>query len=195
VAPCTATVEQHRSARVDADVLRAFRRRDPDALRALYRAYGGLVYAVAHRVLRRHELAEDAVQQTFVKAWQACERIDIDRDPAAWFATIAKRVAIDLHRWEARRTAGPLPTVEHDRALVTPAPDMAYVDVVPQVRVALDSLPPDEATIVRLQHLDGFTQSEVAEVLGIPVGTVKSRSHRAHHKLAQLLAHLREPVD
>jgi RNA polymerase sigma-70 factor (ECF subfamily) len=48
---------------------------------------------------------------------------------------------------------------------------------------------------VRLQHLDGYTQTEVAEALGIPVGTVKSRSHRAHHKLAQLLAHLRERIE
>jgi RNA polymerase sigma-70 factor (ECF subfamily) len=210
VAPSPATLEQHRIARpatapggrtaaanplVDGDVLVAFQRRDPDAVRTLYRAYGRLVYVVAHRVLGRHELAEDAVQQTFVKAWQACARIDVDRDPAAWFATIAKRVAIDLQRQEARRSADALPSADHDPAVVTLPPDMASIDAAWQVRRALDALPPDEATILRLQHLDGFTQAEVAEALGIPVGTVKSRSHRAHHRLAQLLAHLREPIE
>ena len=79
----------------------AFRRRDPDAVRELYRRYGRLVYAVAHRVLGRRDLAEDAVQQTFVNAWQAADRFDVTRDPAAWLATIARRTAIDIYRREA----------------------------------------------------------------------------------------------
>ena len=181
---------------VDAEVLRAFQRRDPDAVRTLYREYGRLVYAVALRVLGRHELAEDAVQQTFVKAWQASDRIDVDRDPAAWFATIAKRVAIDMYRRDARRPADALGSVAlDDHAVVALPPDMAAVDAAWRVRRALDDLQPDEAAIVRLQHLDGLTHAQVAEKLGIPVGTVKSRSHRAHQKLAELLGHLREPIE
>src|SRR5689334_14869328 len=104
---------------VDDSVLEAFQRRDPDAVRALYREYGKLVYAVAHRVLGRHDLAEDAVQQTFVRAWQASDRIDVDRDPAPWLATIAKRVAIDIHRSGARRPAVALTAVSpNDGAVV-----------------------------------------------------------------------------
>jgi RNA polymerase sigma-70 factor (ECF subfamily) len=211
VAPSAATLEQLRIARsakvpggrirrtvavVDADVLEAFQRRDPDAVRTLYRTYGRLVYSIAHRVLGRHELAEDAVQQTFVKAWEASDRIDVDRDPTAWFATIAKRVAIDMYRRESRRQADALPTVAtDDRAIVTLPPDMASLDAAWRVRQALDALPADEATVVRLQHLDGMTHAQVADKLGIPVGTVKSRSHRAHQKLAELLGHLREPLE
>jgi RNA polymerase sigma factor (sigma-70 family) len=181
---------------VDADVLEAFQRRDPDAVRALYREYGRLVYAIAHRVLGRHDRAEDAVQQTFVKAWQAADRIDVDRDPAAWFATIAKRVAIDMYRREVRRPTDALGNVAvDDRAVVTLPPDLASVDAVWRVRRALDDLPDDEAAIVRLQHLDGMTHAQVAEKLGIPLGTVKSRSHRAHQKLAELLGHLRERTE
>src|SRR5437899_562837 len=78
---------------VDAGSLDAFRHRDADGVRAMYREYGRLVYAVAHRVLGQHELAEEATQQTFVRAWQAAERLDPDRDPAPWLATIAKRAA------------------------------------------------------------------------------------------------------
>jgi len=180
---------------VDATVLRAFQRREPDAVRALYREYGRLVYSVAHRVLGRHELTEDAVQQTFVQAWQASERIDVDRDPAPWLATIAKRVAIDMYRRDTRRPASPLASVApDDRAVVSLPPDLASLDAVWHVRRAIDDLEPDEAAIVRLQHLDGMTHAQVAEKLGIPLGTVKSRSHRAHQKLAELLGHLREPI-
>jgi RNA polymerase sigma factor (sigma-70 family) len=182
-------------AAITPSVLAAFARRDPSAVRAFYREYGRLVYAVAHRVLGRHDLAEDAVQQTFVRAWQAATRFDVTRDPAPWLATIATRVAIDIHRTEARRPTSPLAAVAaDDRAPVSLPPDLDTIDAAWHVRRAIDTLSPDEATIVRLQHLDGKTHAEIAEQLGIALGTVKSRSHRAHRKLATRLGHLREPV-
>src|SRR6478752_43885 len=114
---------------VDPVMLDAFRRRDPDAVRAFYREYGRLVYAVAHRVLGRHDLAEDAVQQTFVNAWQAADRFDITRDPASWLATIARRTAIDIYRRESRRPASPLAEVRTDNpAVVSLPPDLEAVD-------------------------------------------------------------------
>ena len=181
---------------MDVDQLAAFRRRESSGVRALYRKYGRLVYAVAYRVLGRHDLAEEAVQQTFVRAWQAADRIDVDRDPSAWLATIAKRTAIDIYRREARRPADALSDVPvHDRALVSLPPDVDALDAVWQVRRAIDALQPDEAIIVRLQYLGGMTQTEIADELGIALGTVKSRSHRAHKKLAARLGHLRSSED
>ena len=175
--------------------LGAFVRRDPSAVRALYREYGRLVYAVAYRVLGRHEPAEEAVQQTFVRAWQAADRFDVERDPGPWLATIAKRVAIDLYRHEARRPTSPLAHVDDgDRAVVTLPPEPDTLDAVWHVRRALDELPHDEATIVQLQYLGGMTHAEISAKLGIALGTVKSRSHRAHRKLAATLGHLRETV-
>jgi RNA polymerase sigma-70 factor (ECF subfamily) len=180
---------------VDADVLARFRRRDASAIRALYREYGRLVYAVAYRVLGRHDLAEEAAQETFVRAWKAADRVEVDRDPAPWLATIAKRAAIDIYRREARRPAVALSDVAAgDRELVSLPPELDTLDAVWRVRRAIDELPPDEATIVRLQHLDGMTHSEISEQLGIALGTVKSRSHRAHRKLARLLGHLRSAI-
>src|SRR5262249_31441559 len=184
---------------VDTAALEDFSRRDPGAVRAVYRSYGGLVYAVAHRVLGRPDLAEEATQQTFVRAWQAADRLDPDRDPGPWLATIAKRSALDIHRREARRPANrlddlaahPPPAADHPAVVARP-PDLAALDAVWQVRQAIESLPPDEATVVRLQHLHGSTHTEIAAKLGIAVGTVKSRSHRAHTKLAGMLGHLRE---
>jgi RNA polymerase sigma factor (sigma-70 family) len=180
--------------RLDHAQLASFRRGEASGVRALYRAYGRLVYAVAHRVLGHHELAEEATQQTFVRAWRVAGRFDVDREPAAWLATIAKRVAIDVYRREARRPTRPLDEVAaDDPALVNLPPDLDVLDAVWRVRRAIDELPPVEATIVRLQHLDGLTHNEISDKLGIAVGTVKSRSHRAHRRLAALLGHLRSP--
>lgn len=175
--------------------LDAFRRREPDAVRELYREYGRLVYAVAFRVLGRHDLAEDAVQQTFVRAWQAADRLDASRDPAAWLATISKRVAIDIYRSAARRSATSLSELaSEDGTVMSISPDLDAVDDAWHVRRAIDALAPEEATIVRLHHLDGMTHTQIARTLGISLGTVKSRSHRAHRKLAASLGHLREPA-
>jgi RNA polymerase sigma factor (sigma-70 family) len=180
---------------VDTNVLDAFRRREPVAVTEMYREYGRLVYTVALRALGRVDLAEEATQQTFVQAWQAADRIDIDRDPAPWLATIAKRVAIDIYRREARRPAAALDDVApDDDALVTLPPQLDTLDAVWRVRQAIETLPGDEAMIVRMQHLEGLTHNEIAEKLDIPLGTVKSRSHRAHQKLATLLGHLRDSV-
>jgi RNA polymerase sigma factor (sigma-70 family) len=172
--------------------LNAFRRGEASGMRALYGDYGRLVYSVAHRVLGHHELAEEATQHTFVKAWQAAERIDVDRDPASWLATIAKRSAIDIYRREARRPSTAIADIGvNDRSLVTLPPDAESLDAVWQVRRAILELPADEAAIVRMQHLDGMTQLAISEKLGIPLGTVKTKSRRAHRQLALLLGHLR----
>ena len=180
---------------VDEATLRAFGAGDPDAIRSLYRAYGPMVYAVAHRVLGQRELAEEASQQTFVRAWQRADQIDPQRNPASWLATIARNAAIDVYRREARRPTRPLEDVAaDDPGVVSLPPDIETLDVVWQVRAAIESLPTSEAEVVRLQHLDGMTQTEIADKLGIAVGTVKSRSHRAHGKLAGLLGHLREGI-
>jgi RNA polymerase sigma-70 factor (ECF subfamily) len=118
-----------------------------------------------------------------------------DQRPASWLATIAKRVAIDIYRREARRPAGSLDdAAPDDTALVTLPPELDTLDAVWRVRRAIDALPSDESVIVRMQHLEGMTHSEISEQLEIPLGTVKSRSSRAHRKLASLLGHLRESV-
>jgi RNA polymerase sigma-70 factor (ECF subfamily) len=169
-----------------------FRTGDADAVRAVYREFGGLVFAVAHRTLGSRELAEEATQQTFVKAWQGAAGFDESRSLGPWLATIARRTAIDLHRREARRGADSLAEVADDHPSVVELPpniDRAY-DVW-AVRQAIDELPPDEREIMRLQHLEELTQVEVADRLGLSVGTVKSRSFRAHRRLATKLGHLR----
>ena len=151
------------------------------------------MYAVAFKVLGNRGLAEEATQQTFVKAWRAAQTFDERRELGPWLAAIARRVAIDVYRREAIRTTDPLESVAPgDPALVSTPPSVEAAYDVWEVREAVAQLPPEEQEIVRLQHLDGFTHAQIAERLGIAVGTVKSRSFRAHKRLAAMLGHLRE---
>jgi RNA polymerase sigma factor (sigma-70 family) len=177
----------------EGDLRARFRQGDPDAVRSIYRSHGRLVYAVAYRVLGDRGLAEEATQQAFVKAWRAARSFDESRELGPWLAAIARRVAIDLYRREAVRSADPIESVSAaDPALVaTPRSAEAIYDVW-AVREAVAELPADEQEVIRLQHMEGFTHSQIAERLGVAVGTVKSRSFRAHKRLADLLGHLRE---
>ncbi|MFZ4717799.1 MAG: RNA polymerase sigma factor [Ilumatobacteraceae bacterium] len=178
----------------DTHVLRSFQRGEEGGVRAVYERYSGMVHSVAYQVLRRAVLAEEAVQQTFVQAWRAAATLDVDREIAPWLATIARRVAIDIARRESRR---PVTSIEQadagDRALVYLPPSETAAWETAQVRLAIESLHPDDRDVVRLQHLDGFTHQEISDILALPLGTVKSRSFRAHRTLAQRLAHLRAP--
>ena len=170
-----------------------FRQGDPEAVRSVYRSHGRLVYAVAYKVLGDRSLAEEATQQTFVKAWRAAQSFDESRELGPWLAAIARRVAIDLHRREAVRAADPLESVPAGEPGLVSMPQSAEaVYDVWEVRQAVAQLPTDEQEVVRLQHLEGFTHVQIAERLGVAVGTVKSRSFRAHKRLATLLGHLRE---
>jgi RNA polymerase sigma-70 factor (ECF subfamily) len=170
-----------------------FRDGDPDAVRSVYREFGPLVFAVALRTLGSRSLAEEATQLAFVKAWRSASSFDPGRELGPWLATIARRTAIDVHRREARQHTDPLSeSAAPDSAVVELAPGVERAYDVWAVRQAIGELPPDEREIIRLQHLEELTQPEVAARLGLPVGTVKSRSHRAHRRLAARLGYLRD---
>jgi len=174
-------------------LLGAFGAGDELAVRLLYQQYSGLVMSVAMRVLNDRGMAEEATQQTFLQAWRSASTLDPGREVTPWLVTVARRAAIDIRRREARRPTTALDDADPgDAALVAlpPSEDAAWEAA--QVRIALDALPLDERTIVRLQHQQGFTHTQIAGQLGVPVGTVKSRSFRAHKALALALAHLRE---
>jgi RNA polymerase sigma factor (sigma-70 family) len=176
----------------DADVASWFASGDPDSVRVVYQSYGRLVYAIAYRVLGDNGLAEDATQQTFVQAWRAADSYDPSRSLAAWISTVAKRVAIDVHRRERRhRNLDDIDTADSS-SLVTLPPSAEQIHDVAEVRRALDELPDPDRDLIRMQHFDELSHAEIATRLDIPVGTVKSRTFRAHRRLAGLLAHLRE---
>ncbi|HET9547598.1 MAG TPA: sigma-70 family RNA polymerase sigma factor [Desertimonas sp.] len=159
---------------------------DEAAVRAVYQRYGGAMFAIARSMLPNRELAAECVQEAFVKAWRASRSFDPTRELRPWLATITRRVAVDIYRREARTRSDPVADV--DDTVVPIAFERTWEAF--EVRAALDQLPADEREVVRLAHFGGLTHNEIADELQVPVGTVKSRSFRAHRRLAGLLAHL-----
>ncbi len=172
----------------DIDINTRFALGDETAVRAVYQRYGGAMFAIAMSMLSNRELAADCVQEAFVKVWRASRSFDPGRELRPWIATITRRVAVDIYRREARTRSEPREDV--DDTVVPIAFERTWEAF--EVRAALDQLPADEREVVRLAHFEGLTHSEIAVRLAIPVGTVKSRSSRAHRRLAGLLSHVVE---
>jgi len=171
---------------VDREILERFRSGEESAVKAVYEEFSGAVFAISMSVLSDHGLAADATQQTFIKAWRAASTYDIDRELGPWLYAIARRTAIDIYRKESRSVA----SEDVDTHSLPPSLDVIWE--VFEVRTALDRLSDEERQVIKLSHFDGLTHAEIAEHMGIPLGTVKSRSHRAHRRLLELLHHLEE---
>lgn len=173
--------------RGDRELARRFAAGEEAAVRDLYERFAGPVYTVALTALGNRGLASEAVQLTFLQAWRAASRFDPDRSVASWLYAIARRVAIDLHRRERRHQRVGEPAEEE---VVVLPPDIERVWEAWEVRRAVDALPAEEREVVRLSHFQGLTHAEIATATGAPLGTVKSRSHRAHRRLAAALKHV-----
>lgn len=172
----------------DAEMLRGFAAGDDAAFARVYRRYCGPMFAVALATVGRRDFAADVVQQAFVQAWRAAASFSAGSDIAPWLFTITRRAAVDLWRRERRHVlAGSEDQVVDE---VVPGPSLDEAWEAWQVRQALDELPTAERDVVHLAYIEGLTHQETADRLGVPLGTVKSRSHRAHHRLGRLLAHL-----
>lgn len=170
----------------DRELARRFPHGGDDIVRAVYERYGRAVYTVALSMLHDRTQAADVVQSTFLNAWRASVKFDPERELGPWLYAIARRQAIDAYRKTSR--VEPV-SPEHLDAPEQPPPIERTWEVW-EVRLAVDRLPDDERDVVRMAWFEELTHSEIAERLGVAIGTVKSRSHRAHRRLATLLAHV-----
>jgi RNA polymerase sigma-70 factor, ECF subfamily len=173
----------------DEAVVALVARSDESALAELYDRFGRVAYGVALRVLRDEKLAEDAVQEAFLAAWRNADRFMPERAKAStWILTLVHRRAVDLVRREERRRADSLPEgVEHGAA--ESAEDNAWLRFERErVQTALKRLPDQQREALELAYYGGFSQSELAERLGLPVGTIKSRMFAGLARLRELLA-------
>jgi RNA polymerase sigma-70 factor (ECF subfamily) len=169
----------------DGELIRLTGDGDRGAFEVLYRRYSRPVFGLALRRLGDRGKAEDAVQETFTSIWRAARSYRPERGPGApWLYAVARNAIIDRSRArseppaeapdEASPEAGPLERVE--------AGWTAW-----RVHRALEELSPNERSVIELAYWSGLSQSEVAEYLGIPLGTVKTRTRAALAHLADQL--------
>ncbi|TML87271.1 MAG: sigma-70 family RNA polymerase sigma factor [Actinobacteria bacterium] len=162
------------------------------ALAELYDRFGRVAWGLALRVLRDEALAEDAVQEAFLTAWRTASRFVPERGSARnWLLTLVHRRAVDLVRREERRRAEPLEAAA-EPAGAKGADDDALLRLERErVQGALAQLPDQQREALELAYYGGFSQSELAERLGQPLGTIKSRMFSGLARLHELL---REPA-
>jgi RNA polymerase sigma-70 factor (ECF subfamily) len=164
-------------------------RSDETALAELYDRVGRVAYGLAFRVLRDDRLAEDAVQEAFLGVWRTASGFRPERAKAStWILTLVHRRAVDLVRREERRRAEPLDDAAHDVATTESAEDTAWIGFERErVQDGLRQLPHAQREAIELAYYGGFSQSELSEKLGVPLGTIKSRMFAGLTRLRELL--------
>jgi RNA polymerase sigma factor (sigma-70 family) len=172
----------------DEAVVALVARSDDSALAELYDRFGRVAYGVALRILRDEKLAEDAVQEGFLAAWRSAERFMPERGKAStWLLTLVHRRAVDLVRREDRRRTEALGE-DVGAVRAGSAEDDAWLRFERErVQAALSQLPDQQREALELAYYGGFSQSELAERLGQPVGTIKSRMFTGLARLRELL--------
>ncbi len=164
-------------------------RGDEDALAELYDRIGRIGYGLALRVLRDERHAEDAVQEAFLQVWRSAATFRAERAKAStWILTLVHRRAVDLVRREERRQADPL--TDDSAAGIAPeeTDEAAWLRFERErVQSALKQLPDVQREALELAYYGGFSQSELADRLGVPLGTIKSRMFAGLARLRELL--------
>ena len=165
-------------------------RGDEVALADLYDRIGRVAYGVAFRVVRDERLAEDAVQEAFLAVWRTAAGFVADRAKAStWILTLVHRRAVDIVRREQRRRADPLDDETAGSATTGSAEEAAWLRFERErVQEALRRLPDAQREAIELAYYGGYSQSELAEKLGQPLGTIKSRMFAGLSRLRELLA-------
>ncbi len=170
--------------RVDIDLVEQARRGDRDAFAILARTRGDRLFGIANRILRDLHRSEDAVQQTLVIAWRELPRL---RDPDRFDAWIS-RLLVHACYQEARRASQWSANIRVLPIDGPAAPDgtLSVADR-DELERGFRRLPPDQRAILVLRHYLGLEPAEIAETLGIPVGTARSRLHYAHRAMRAAL--------
>ncbi len=176
-----------------ADLLqRVARSRDVEAFRKLFQAYAPRVKSYMMRQGADPGTAEELTQETLLTVWRKAALYSGDKGSATtWIFTIARNLRIDKLRREV--SWQPLPEGHAEEASDDPAPDEELQERERRVRVraVLDALPKDQAEVVTLSYVEGLSHSEIAERLGLPLGTVKSRMRLAYDKIREAVEDLR----
>lgn len=171
------------------------KQRDGAALAELYDLYGGLVYSVALRIVRSPGDAEEVTQEVFLYAWEKAPGFDPARGSfVTWMGTLARSRGIDRLRrqqsQERRRTALGLQTAADLPHVIRADREVGLSEARELVQRALDRLPPEQREPIEIAYFEGLSQSEIAERLKTPLGTVKTRMRQGMIRLRETMTPL-----
>jgi RNA polymerase sigma-70 factor, ECF subfamily len=167
----------------DGDLVRRLKARDPKAMSDLYDRYGRLAYSLIHRVVRNPSAAEDLLQETFMRVWNRVGSFDAERGALGpWVLAVARNRAIDyLRSVDGRMQAGAvdLDRIEHPSQFSGIESSALAIDRARRLKSAFEKLSPNQRMVIELAYYEGLSQTEMAERLKQPLGTVKTWTRSA----------------
>jgi RNA polymerase sigma-70 factor (ECF subfamily) len=172
----------------DLDLLRRVAQGDEGALGALYDRFGAMVYALAYRIVGQQVDAEEVAMETFAQVWRDAGKFDASRGSvAAWLCVIARSRALDLIRSHSRRQRLNDSVAREPVESAASAPDILHEERRQAVGAALAELPATQREAIELAYYEGLSQSEIAERLQQPLGTIKTRMRTGMLTLRDML--------
>jgi len=177
----------------DEELMPLVGRKDPEAFEVLYDRHGGVAYSLAYRIVGDRAAAEEVTQEAFISVWRSGARFDAARGSVrSWLLSVVRNRAIDFLRSKAGKA--PKLDFDDDAALEQrPAAERTEEEAMrretaSEVRGALGKLPGEQSKVIELAYFGGFSHSEIAEILSLPMGTVKGRMRLGLEKIRGELA-------
>jgi RNA polymerase sigma-70 factor (ECF subfamily) len=168
-------------------------RKDAEAFEVFYDRHGGAAFSLAYRILGERGAAEDCIQEAFISIWRSGGRFDPTRGSVrSWTLSIVRNRAIDVLRSKAGKA--PKMTFDDDEIIESrPSGELTDEEAMrhetaSEVRGALSQLPGEQSKVIQLAYFGGFSQSEIAGMLNVPLGTVKGRMRLGLEKIRGELA-------
>jgi RNA polymerase sigma-70 factor (ECF subfamily) len=168
-------------------------RKDPEAFEVFYDRHGGAAFSLAYRILGERGAAEDCIQEAFISIWRSGGKFDSARGSVrSWTLSIVRNRAIDVLRSKANKA--PKMTFDDDEIIESrPSEELTDEEAMrhetaTEVRGALSQLPDEQSKVIQLAYFGGFSQSEIAAMLNVPLGTVKGRMRLGLEKIRGELA-------
>jgi RNA polymerase sigma-70 factor (ECF subfamily) len=168
--------KKHKISLSEDELVRALRNREKIAVEALYDMYSSSLYGVISRIITDTAIAEDILQETFVKIWHSFSSYSAEKGRLfTWMVNIARNLAIDKIRSKDFKNQNKNREIENNVAFIDEQRNIAYKPDLVGVKDLVQTLKPDQQSIIDLVYFKGYTHVEAAEELGIPLGTIKTR--------------------
>ena len=191
--------DQGRFARLaDEELMLIVDRKQPAAFEVLYDRHGGAAFSLAYRIVGDRSAAEDVTQEAFLSIWRSKARFDRARGSVrSWVLSVVRNRAIDA----LRRGSGQVAKLDHDDESLleaSPADERTDVEAIRretsrELRGALATLPDDQSQVIELAYFGGFSHTEIAAILSMPLGTVKGRMRLGLEKVRAEIAEANGP--